>query len=336
MRCEIQGAAHGLLKGRTVALKDNICLAGIPMTNGSATLDDYVPDVDATVVTRVLEAGATILGKTTNEHSSLRRQPHPPQRAGSQPLAAGSHHRGLLSGAAAVVAAGDADMAVGGDQGGSIRVPAAFCGLVGLKPTFGLIPYTGIMTVETSLDHTGPMTRTVADNALLLQVLAGSDGLDPRQATVPFTIDYLTALSRGVAGMRVALLKEGFGQPGADPLVEAKVRDGANLLAALGADLSEVSVRRPQARPNAVAGDCVGPRVRGAYVRKRGRRQRARALRHQFARGPCTLARTTGRSVRLLKVVMLLGRYMHRTYRPLLRQGAEPLAQASGRLRPSP
>src|SRR5258707_464397 len=182
VKTEIPGATSGKLAGKTVALKDNICLAGVPMMNGASTLEGYVPEIDATVATRILDAGGTIVGKTVCEyfcfsggsHTSATGPVHNPRRMG---YSAG----GSSSGSAAVVAAGEVPMALGGDQGGSIRIPAAFCGIYGMKPTHGLVPYTGIMPIELTLDHTGPMTATVEDNALLLEVLAGPDGLDPRQ-----------------------------------------------------------------------------------------------------------------------------------------------------------
>jgi len=181
VKSHIAGAASGPLAGKAVAIKDNICVAGVPMMNGASTLEGYVPDVDATVVTRILDAGGSVAGKTVCEyfcfsggsHTSSTGPVHNPHRHG---YAAG----GSSSGSAAAVAAGDVPMALGGDQGGSIRMPAAFCGVYGMKPTHGLVPYTGIMPIELTIDHTGPITATVADNALLLEVLAGPDGLDPR------------------------------------------------------------------------------------------------------------------------------------------------------------
>src|SRR5262249_39989332 len=187
------------------------------MMNGASTLEGYVPDVDATVATRILDAGGTIVGKTVCEyfcfsggsHTSATGPVHNPHRAG---YSAG----GSSSGSAAVVAAGEVPMALGGDQGGSIRRPASVCGIYGLKPTHGLVPYTGIMPIELTLDHTGPMTATVEDNALLLEVLAGPDGLDPRQygaAAKP----YREALGRGAAGVGNAGGEGGFGHPQGKP-----------------------------------------------------------------------------------------------------------------------
>jgi len=148
---------------------------------------------------------------------------------------------GSSSGSAALVAAGEVDMAIGGDQGGSIRIPASYCGIYGMKPTHGLVPYTGIMPIELTLDHSGPMTATVADNALLLEVLAGADGLDPRQYA-PRTAPYTEALGRGVDGLRIGLVKEGFGHHNSEKDVDASVRSAAAVFGKLGAKVGEVSV----------------------------------------------------------------------------------------------
>lgn len=110
-------------------------------------------------------------------------------------------------------------MALGGDQGGSIRIPSAYCGIYGMKPTHGLVPYTGVMPIELTIDHIGPMTRTVEDNALLLEVLAGPDGLDPRQYGGQ-SQPYREALGRGVAGLRIAVVEEGFGHAQSMPQVD--------------------------------------------------------------------------------------------------------------------
>src|ERR1700676_4763707 len=182
VKTTVKGAPTGKLAGKTIALKDNICLAGVPMMNGASTLEGYVPNTDATIVTRILDAGGTILGKTHCEYFCF--------SGGSHTNATGPVHNphkmgyssgGSSSGSGVVVATGEADMAIGGDQGGSIRMPASFCGIYGMKGTHGLVPYTGVMPIVITLDHTGPMSGTVYDNALLMEVLAGADGLDPRQ-----------------------------------------------------------------------------------------------------------------------------------------------------------
>ncbi len=242
VKTTIKGAASGKLAGKTVALKDNICLAGVPMMNGASTLEGYVPNLDATIVTRILDAGGTIAGKTHCEyfcfsggsHTNAVGPVHNPRRMG---YSAG----GSSSGSAAVVAAGEVDMAVGGDQGGSVRIPGAYCGICGMKPTHGLVPYTGIMPIEITLDHTGPMTRSVADNALLLEVMAGADDLDPRQYA-PRPAAYTQALGGGAQGLRIGVLKEGFGHANSEPDVDGKVKAAAARLREMGAIVEEISV----------------------------------------------------------------------------------------------
>ena len=160
---EIRGADDGPLAGRRVAIKDNIEVAGLPMMNGSATVEGFVPRRDATVVTRLLAAGATITGKAVCEDLCFSGGSHtsrtgPVRNPWDRARSAG----GSSSGSAALVAAGQADLALGGDQGGSVRIPSAFCGTVGHKPTYGLVPYTGAFPIENTLDHLGPITRTAA------------------------------------------------------------------------------------------------------------------------------------------------------------------------------
>ena len=242
VKTELRGAPRGPLSGKTIALKDNVCLAGVPMMNGASTLKGYTPDIDATIVTRILDAGGTIAGKAHSEYFCL--------SGGSHTNATGPIHNprkrgysagGSSCGSGALVAAGEVDMAIGGDQGGSIRMPASFCGVYGMKPTHGLVPYTGVMPIENTIDHTGPMTGTVADNALLLEVIAGADGLDPRQYA-PEVDTYTAALNRGVSGVRVALVKEGFGHGNSEPDVDDKVRAAAESLRGLGATVDEISI----------------------------------------------------------------------------------------------
>ncbi|MDO9526908.1 MAG: amidase [Gemmobacter sp.] len=242
VKTDIRGAPRGPLLGRTVALKDNVCLAGVPMMNGAATLKGYTPDIDATVVTRLLDAGATIVGKAHCEYFCL--------SGGSHTNATGPVHNphkhgysagGSSSGSGALVGAGQVDMAIGGDQGGSIRMPASFCGCYGMKPTHGLVPYSGIMPIETTIDHTGPMTQNVMDNALMLEVIAGADGLDPRQYDVK-TDRYTASVGRGVSGLRIGVVKEGFGLAGSEPDVDSKVRAAADQFRRLGASVDDISI----------------------------------------------------------------------------------------------
>ena len=242
VKSEVRGAAHGPLSGKRVVLKDNVCLAGVPMMNGASSLEGYVPDVDATLVTRILDAGGSIAGKAHCEYFCL--------SGGSHTNAAGPVHNpyrygysagGSSSGSAALVGAGELDLAIGGDQGGSIRMPASWCGIYGMKPTHGLVPYTGVMPIEATIDHAGPMTANVADNALLLEVIAGADGLDPRQYS-PRVDRYTAALGRGVSGLRIGVLLEGFNRADSEPDVDHKVRQAADRLRAMGAIVEDVSV----------------------------------------------------------------------------------------------
>ena len=242
VKTEVRGAPRGPLHGRTVAVKDNVCLAGVPMMNGASTLKGYTPDVDATIVTRLLDAGATITGKAHCEYFCLSGGSHTNATGPVvNPHKPGYSAGGSSSGSGALVANGDVDMAIGGDQGGSIRMPAAYCGCYGLKPTHGLVPYTGVMPIETTIDHTGPMTQNVRDNAVMLQAIAGADGLDPRQYE-PQVDDYTGAIGRGAGGLRIGLVKEGFGHANSEADVDAKVRAGAELLRRLGATVDEVSI----------------------------------------------------------------------------------------------
>ena len=242
VKSEVRGAPHGPLSGKRIVLKDNVCLAGVPMMNGSSTLEGYVPDVDATIVTRILDAGGTIVGKAHCEHFCLSGGSHTNSTGPvHNPYKYGHTAGGSSSGSGALVGSGEVEMAIGGDQGGSIRMPAAFSGCYGMKPTHGLVPYTGVMPIESTIDHTGPMTTNVADNALLLEVLAGEDGLDPRQYNV--RVDkYTAALGRGVAGLRIGVVTEGFGFAVSESDVDQKVRQSADRLRALGATVEEVSI----------------------------------------------------------------------------------------------
>ncbi len=242
VKSEVRGAPYGPLAGKRIVLKDNVCLAGVPMMNGSSTLEGYVPDIDATIVTRILDAGGTIVGKAHCEHFCL--------SGGSHTNSAGPVHNpykhgymagGSSSGSGALVGAGEVEIAIGGDQGGSIRMPAGWSGCYGMKGTHGLVPYTGVMPIEATIDHTGPMTSTVADNALMLEVIAGPDGLDPRQYDV--RVDkYTAALGRGVGGLRIGVVTEGFNRPESEVDVDQKVRASAERFRALGATVEEVSI----------------------------------------------------------------------------------------------
>src|SRR5919202_2497273 len=332
-RCSIEGADSGLLAGKRIAMKDNICVAGIPMMNGCAALEGYVPEFDATVVTRILDAGGEIVGKAVCEdlcfsggsHTSYTGpvlNPHDPTRSAG----------GSSSGSGAVVAAGDADMATGGDQGGSIRVPSAWCGIYGLKPTQGLVPYTGVFPIELTLDHTGPMTATVEDAALFLEATAGEDGLDPRQPRGVRGRPYSEALTGNAEGMRIGILAEGFGWPGlSEEDVDEAVREASGAFGELGAQVEEVSV--PMHRDgihiwNAIAiegttalmvdGNSMGTNWKGHY---------STSLLDAYARGRLTRADDLSDTV---KLVVLAGQYFQESYHGRYYAKAQNLARLLG------
>ncbi|KAI0378488.1 amidase signature enzyme [Hypomontagnella monticulosa] len=242
-----------LLKGCTVALKDNMAFAGVRCTNGTSMVD-WTPEIDATVVTRVMDAGAIILGKAACENSCLEGmsgtavtgQVH-------NPYAKGYSAGGSSSGSGRLVATGSVDLAFGCDQGGSIRIPASSCGIVGLKPTWGLVPYTGILSLDATIDHAGPMTKNVRDCALFLEVIAGPDGWDDRQP--PFglegdklkfvaPVDTLLAKesSKMLEGVKIGVMAEGFEIPRQDPNVVASVKSAIEKFESLGATVAPVSV----------------------------------------------------------------------------------------------
>lgn len=243
-RCQIKGADSGKLAGKRVVIKDNIGIAGVPMMNGSDVFDGLVPNEDATVVTRVLDAGGEILGKAVCEnfcfsggsHTSATgpvRNPHNPDYMTG----------GSSSGCAALIVADECDMAIGSDQGGSVRMPSSFSGCYGIKPTYGLVPYTGAAPIEQTVDHLGPMAANTADCATLLEVIAGYDsGLDPRQNPLYQPKDYVAELGKGIAGMNIAVVREGFGMPGAEADVDEMVRACAERFATAGSSVSEISI----------------------------------------------------------------------------------------------
>jgi amidase len=237
---DIRGAATGKLAGKTIAVKDNVQVAGVPLLNGSRFLRGYTPSASATVVERVLNEGAILKGTATCEDlctsgSSFTSSTDAVLNPYDTKRAAG----GSSSGSAVLVATGDVDMAIGADQGGSIRLPSCWCGIVGLKPSFGLVPYTGLLPMTGHLDHCGPMAKTVTDCALLLEVMAGCDGLDCRQPPTITSVKYSGQLTGSVSGVKVGLLKEGF--DGCESDVADIVRKAAQSLSKLGVVVEEFS-----------------------------------------------------------------------------------------------
>jgi amidase len=244
VRTEITEADTGPLAGRTVAIKDNTMVAGVPMMNGSETLEGFVPTRDATIVSRLLAAGATISGKAVCEDLCFSGGSHT-SRTGPvrNPWDLERSAGGSSSGSAALVAAGAVDLSTGGDQGGSVRIPSAYSGTVGHKPTHGLVPYTGAFPIEFTIDHLGPITRTVADAALVLGVIAGADGFDARQVAGVPTVDYVSALGSGAGGLRVGVVAEGFALPDlSDARVDETVREATETLRSAGLKVDEISI----------------------------------------------------------------------------------------------
>ena len=245
-KCRVTGADQGPLQGKTIGLKNHTSVAGVPLTFGSHMMDGYIPDFDATIVTRVLDAGGTIIGKMNMDDFSFGGYGVSGVGDYGRPLNPHDHARvtgGSSSGSAAAVAAGYVDLAFGGDQGGSVRIPAAWCGCVGLMATHGLIPHTGVFGLDPSVDFAGPMARTVEEVTTLLECVAGHDGYDPRQVNLPSQLpNYTDALNKGVDGLKIGVLSEGFGFEGSDPDVEQAVMEAISVLEGAGAQVKKVSV----------------------------------------------------------------------------------------------
>ena len=236
-----RGDALGPLAGIPVAVKDLICTKGARTTCGSRMLESFVPPYDATVIGKLKAADAVLIGKTNMDefgmgsstetsHFGPTRNPHDPSRVPG----------GSSGGSAAALASDEAILALGSDTGGSIRQPASFCGVVGLKPTYGRVSRFGLVAYASSLDQIGPMARNVRDCALLMGILAGYDPKDSTSvdAEVP---DYTGTLDQGIAGMRIGLPKECYGR-GLDEAVKSAVLGMVEHLKASGAQVSEVSL----------------------------------------------------------------------------------------------
>ena len=232
------------LAGVPLAIKDNLCTKGIRTTCSSRMLESFVPPYESTVTERLWGAGAVLLGKTNLDEfamgSSTETSYFGPSRNPWNPEKVPG---GSSGGSAAAVAAGECVASLGSDTGGSIRQPAAFCGVVGLKPTYGRVSRYGLVAFASSLDQVGPFTTNVADAAELLQVIAGADRRDSTCLTAPVP-DYRAALVQPVAGLKVGIVRECFEAEGLDPQVKASVMAAAAQLEALGCELVEVSCPR--------------------------------------------------------------------------------------------
>ena len=239
------GGNPGVLAGVPVALKDNLCTRGVPTTCSSRILEGWQPPYDATVVGLLARAGAVAVGKTNLDEfamgSSTENSAFGPTRNPRDP---GRVPGGSSGGSAASVAAGFTPVALGSDTGGSIRQPAALCGVVGLKPTYGLVSRYGLVAFASSLDQIGPFTTTVADAAAVLDVIAGHDPADSTSIPEPlpsYSAAVADGANKGIEGLRVGVVSELTGE-GIAPDVAARVRQAAEALAAAGAIVEEVSV----------------------------------------------------------------------------------------------
>lgn len=235
-----QGADPGALAGVPLAIKDVLVTKGVRTTCGSRLLETYIPPYDATAVARIEHAGGIILGKTNCDEfamgSSNENSAFGPVR---NPIALDRVPGGSSGGSAAATAQGTAVAALGSDTGGSVRQPASFCGVVGVTPTYGRVSRYGLVAFASSLDHVGPFARTVADAALLLQVIAGRDEMDSTSASAPVP-DYLSMLDGKVRGQKIGLPKEYF--EGVASETGDRIAAGVELLKKLGCDVREISL----------------------------------------------------------------------------------------------
>jgi amidase len=250
--CSVLPEAEGALSGKRIGLKDNMPLAGVPMTYASRILEEHVPEEDCLLAQRILGAGGEIIAKLNMDNFAWSGGGETSDFGPTlNPFDLARTAGGSSSGSAAVLAYEGIDMTFGTDQAGSIRLPASWCGFLGLKPTHGLVPYTGIAPIDPSYDHVGPLARTVDDLALALSVVAGQHelGWDPRQCDIP-TIDYRAAVARApesLGGVVVGVVEEGFDHDGPDAPPGTKetadaTRAVVDELAGLGAKVVKVSV----------------------------------------------------------------------------------------------
>lgn len=259
-RTDVPPTGDGPLTDVSVGLKDSVALAGVELTLGSSVLSGFVPTVDATVVHRLRDAGAAIAGKLNMESFAWSgtgdMSDYGPV---TNPHSADHLAGGSSSGSGAAPAAGDCDVAIGTDQAGSVRIPSSWCGLVGIKPTRGLVPYTGVVPMERSIDHVGPMAPSVDLVATTLAAIAGEDTaegirLDDRQPTGVTADDYAAATDRSPAGLSVAVLDEGFGWEFSESVVDEAVRAATDVFADLGVTVETTSVPRHRESMAAWAG----------------------------------------------------------------------------------
>jgi amidase len=241
--CRVNGDGGGALGDMRVGVKDNIAVAGVPLTNGSRTMP-FVPVEDACVVERLLDAGAVIVGKLNmDDFGSAGTGEASAFGPVLNPIDPGRSAGGSSSGAGAAVASGQIDLALGVDQGGSARIPAAFCGVVSLKPTHGLLPSHGVTHIDHTLDAVSPVARTVHIIATALDVMAGADWRDPQWVRGAIPASRATdEMGGGVAGMTIGLVQESVDARACDPAVIAGLEGAQAAWAAAGATIRRVSI----------------------------------------------------------------------------------------------
>ena len=319
-RCDVAGDDAGILTGKRIGLKDLISVAGLPMTCASRILVNFVPQEDATVTARILREGGRITALLNLEDLAF--------SGGGETSAFGTvlnpfdrmrTASGSSGGSAAALYYDDIDITFGTDQGGSIRLPAAWCGVLGLKPTHGLVPYTGIAGIDHTIDHVGPLAQTVTDLALGLQAVAGRDGLDPRQPGQVDTQDYSAAVAGApdsLDGFRVGVINEALGEegpPGTAETVQA-TRESLGVLGQLGATVEDISL--PEHALGAMlfpvivfGGGAATFRSFGQAYHQTGRYDLA--MTQAFADG---LTQRANELPPTVKLVTLIGAYLHREY----------------------
>ncbi|MGG6264470.1 Asp-tRNA(Asn)/Glu-tRNA(Gln) amidotransferase subunit GatA [Leptolyngbya sp. AN03gr2] len=237
------GDEIGLLAGIPIAIKDNLCTQGVPTTCASKILQNFVPPYESTVTQKLIDAGAVMVGKTNLDEFAMGGSSETSAFAKTaNPWDTSRVPGGSSGGSAAAVAGGECPIALGSDTGGSIRQPASFCGIVGMKPTYGLVSRYGLVAFASSLDQIGPFARSTEDAAILLNAIAGYDPKDSTSLKVEVP-DYTQFLTSDLKGKRVGIIKETFGE-GLDPEVEKAVMSAIDQLKALGAEVKEISCPR--------------------------------------------------------------------------------------------
>ena len=235
------GKPVGCLAGLPIAIKDGICVAGQPTTAGSRMLEKFSPPYDATIVEKLKSAGAIIIGKTNMDEfamgSSTENSFFGPT---ANPWATNRVPGGSSGGSAACVAGRLAPVAIGSDTGGSIRQPASFCGITGLKPTYGSVSRYGLIAFASSLDQIGPMTRTAKESALLMSVIAGFDPRDSTSSKIQVA-DFLNSLESPINGLRIGVVREHLDE-GLNSEVNSKITDAISVFKQLGANIEEIEM----------------------------------------------------------------------------------------------